>query len=116
MSDEMVPGAPGWNEMVAALKQKHSEVFLIESDPDETDPVQVLVRRPNGTDLNKFTETSMRGRALRAMGNLVNECLLWPAADVIARRFVTAPGLAMSLGNQVFKLSGGGADFTARRL
>lgn len=105
-------------EMIAGWKEEFGAVHKLGTDAEDSGETAVTIycRVPRQQDLNRFAEMSMKGKTLKGMQGLVEAARLYPDADTVSGWFSERPALALSLGNAVFKLAGGGADFTAERL
>jgi hypothetical protein len=119
-NDNKNTNAEPTTEQIEKWKAAHGKVIRIAIDEDEAHnyrtPIVLIAKRPSQPDLNRFAEMSMKGKTLKALAGLVEAARLYPDADTLQGWFRESPGLAMSLGNQVFKLTGGSADFSSAPL
>ncbi len=103
-------------EQVEAWKAQYGDVYELTGETDDgSQRYQFVFRKPGRAALSRFAREVM-GDALKALHNLVFECLLYPDADAVRRLFEEKPGMAIAVGSELQKLVGTNQDFFVKRL
>lgn len=110
----------GLEEMVEQWKSQYGEVYEVKAESAEDAaregiPEAFYFRLPGRPELSRFAKTAMTD-ALKALHNLVMDCLLYPDRNAVTALLEKKPGLIISLGSKIQQLVGTSLDFTHRKL
>lgn len=110
----------GLDELIKRWKEQYGDVYEIKPDSYEEAlkeglPETFYFRLPGRPELSRFAKGAMTD-TLKALNNLVMDCLLYPDKAVVTALLDRKPGLAVSLGSKVQQLVGTSLDFTHRKL
>lgn len=103
-------------EQVSEAKAKHGEVYLLTGETEDgTDAYEFLVKKPGRAALGRFAKKAMTD-ALKALHNLVFDCLILPSEEEVRKLFEEKPGMAISVGSELQKIVGTNQDFFVKKL
>lgn len=104
------------DDQIAEAKSKYGEVYLLTSETDEgNDTYEFLMKKPGRAALGRFAKKAMTD-ALKALHNLVFDCLVLPSEDEVRKLFEDKPGMAISVGSELQKIVGTNQDFFVKKL
>lgn len=103
-------------EQLEAWKGQHGDVYELTGETEDgSQSYYFAFRKPGRAALSRFAKQVM-GDALKAMHNLVFDCLLYPDEVEVQRLFNERPGLAISVASELQKIVGTNQDFFVKRL
>lgn len=110
-------------EQLKTWKSQYGEIYELTGEADDDDrgntdkePAYYFIfRKPGRAALSRFAKQVMSD-ALKAMYNLVFDCLLFPDQDEVRKLFDEKPGMAISVGSELQKIVGTNQDFFVKRL
>lgn len=111
-------------EQLKTWKSQYGEIYELTGDIDDDDRSHngkepavyyFIFRKPGRAALSRFAKQVMSD-ALKAMHNLVFDCLLYPDQDAVRKLFDEKPGMAISVGSELQKIVGTNQDFFVKRL
>ncbi len=104
------------DEQLEAWKAQYGEIYeLLGETEDGSQCYYFIFRKPGRAALSRFAKQVMSD-ALKAMHNLVFDCLLFPDQDEVRKLFEEKPGMAISVGSELQKIVGTNQDFFVKRL
>ena len=104
-------------EKITELKAQHGELYLLEiDDPDLVDLAQVVVKAPGRTVLGRFQQDAVGGKPFKATRQLLLDCLVYPAPEVLEAVEARYPGVVVSLGGKVAGLSKAAVEVLEKKL
>lgn len=102
-------------EEIERFKAEHGEVYEIGTETEDGRRLTFIFKKPGRSELSHFARTAMKD-ALKAMNNLVFDCLIWPGPDRVTAILDEKPGYLVGLGAKLQELVGLNEDFFAGRL
>lgn len=96
-----------WREQYKAVYQVSAE--------GEDGQLEFYFRKPERVHLSRFAK-AVTSDTLKALTQLIFDCLLWPDEARVRTLFEEKPGLIISLGSELQKLIGTNQDFFVKRL
>ena len=97
VSDSSVP-----DDVVAELKSKHGEVYLLEHLGEA-----VVVMRPTRPLVKRFrSQMADQNKRADALEYLVTDCIVWPDRKAVQAMLDRLPGLVETFGDAVLDLTG----------
>lgn len=103
-------------EQLEAWKAQYGDVYELTGETEDGSQTYYFIfRKPGRAALSRFAKQVMSD-ALKAMHNLVFDCLLFPDQDEVRKLFEEKPGMAISVGSELQKIVGTNQDFFVKRL
>jgi hypothetical protein len=106
---------------IAGWKKQYGDDRIYDLTPDndgfdeELAGVIIICRHPERKDLSRLAK-GLSGDSLKALTNLVYDCLLYPDRTKIEALLTKKPGLAISIGGALQKMAGVMIDFLPKKL
>lgn len=113
--EQRQPEARPAPEEIARWKAEHGEVYEIGTETEDGRRLAFIFKKPGRVALSHFARTATKD-TLKALNNLVFDCLLWPSADQVRAIMDEKPGYLIGLGGKLQELTGLNEDFFAGRL
>lgn len=99
-------------ETIANLKEKHSDIYLLEAGEHE-----VVVRPPTRGEYRRFRAMATDDRKKpEAVETLLRDCVLYPESAEIERLLEKKPALADIFGGKVLELAGATEEARGKQL
>lgn len=103
-------------EQLENWKSQYGDVYELTGETEDgSQSYYFIFRKPGRAALSRFAKQVMSD-ALKAMQNLVFDCLLYPDQDAVRKLFDEKPGMAISVGSELQKIVGTNQDFFVKRL
>ena len=103
------------DQQIEGLKDRYGEVYEFTGEGEDGQEYSFLFRKPDRAALSRFAAKGTKD-VMKAVNNLVFDCLLYPGAEEVQRLFDRMPGLPIALGAELQKTIGSTMDFFRRPL